>query len=386
MSASFGPSVATTNKTAYYTRPGSAEPNELAMDCQKKSTLRLCSRIPSQRRTDATSLPPPFLLSSSPSVKWNVQPLRGRTRCRFGMLPSSRRSSRSGAPSSRLRLWVVIAICVGTAIVLILFLLSLCLAYRRRRPFPRPHPETTQTSPRDASSSLRKSWRSWSAFSSPRHSPSPPAPPVAEVQVHLGKDDHRVVFTDHQRQALSSTASGESRSTSADVMLSPKVPGGAPRSRIWDGVTGIPLRSWRRPPVTSPMKTSLGNGYGIVYRGVLPDNTGVAIKNLLNNRGQAEKGVQGEVEAIGRVRHKNLVRLLGYCVEGAHRYVAPEYASTGMLNERSDVYSLRPCDEEKPVTVLFSQAKGALTKVTSMWGETTCISKEGCRRKRKERS
>jgi hypothetical protein len=26
------------------------------------------------------------------------------------------------------------------------------------------------------------------------------------------------------------------------------------------------------------------------------------------------------VEAIGRVRHKNLVRLLGYCAEGAHRY------------------------------------------------------------------
>lgn len=29
-----------------------------------------------------------------------------------------------------------------------------------------------------------------------------------------------------------------------------------------------------------------------------------------------------EVEAIGRVRHKNLVRLLGYCVEGAYRYVS----------------------------------------------------------------
>lgn len=26
------------------------------------------------------------------------------------------------------------------------------------------------------------------------------------------------------------------------------------------------------------------------------------------------------MEAIGRVRHKNLVRLLGYCAEGAHRY------------------------------------------------------------------
>lgn len=39
-----------------------------------------------------------------------------------------------------------------------------------------------------------------------------------------------------------------------------------------------------------------------------------------NCRGQAEKEFKVEVEAIGRVRHKNLVRLLGYCAEGAHRY------------------------------------------------------------------
>ena len=36
-------------------------------------------------------------------------------------------------------------------------------------------------------------------------------------------------------------------------------------------------------------------------------------------RGQAEMEFKVEVEAIGRVRHKNLVRLLGYCVEGAYR-------------------------------------------------------------------
>lgn len=40
------------------------------------------------------------------------------------------------------------------------------------------------------------------------------------------------------------------------------------------------------------------------------------------NRGQAEREFKVEVEAIGRVRHKNLVRLLGYCAEGAHRYSA----------------------------------------------------------------
>lgn len=37
-------------------------------------------------------------------------------------------------------------------------------------------------------------------------------------------------------------------------------------------------------------------------------------------RGQAEKEFGVEVEAIGHVRHKNLVRLLGYCIEGTHRY------------------------------------------------------------------
>ena len=41
---------------------------------------------------------------------------------------------------------------------------------------------------------------------------------------------------------------------------------------------------------------------------------------LLLYRGQAEKEFRVEVEAIGHVRHKNLVRLLGYCIEGVHRY------------------------------------------------------------------
>jgi hypothetical protein len=36
-------------------------------------------------------------------------------------------------------------------------------------------------------------------------------------------------------------------------------------------------------------------------------------------RGQAEREFRVEVEAIGNVRHKNLVRLLGYCVEGIQR-------------------------------------------------------------------
>ncbi|XP_019455961.1 PREDICTED: probable receptor-like protein kinase At2g42960 isoform X2 [Lupinus angustifolius] len=137
-------------------------------------------------------------------------------------------------------------------------------------------------------------------------------------------------------------------------------------------------------------------GYGVVYKGRLINGTEVAVKKILNNLGQAEKEFRVEVEAIGHVRHKNLVRLLGYCVEGVNRlaylheaiepkvvhrdikssniliddefnakvsdfglaklldsgeshittrvmgtfgYVAPEYANSGLLNEKSDIYS-----------------------------------------------
>jgi hypothetical protein len=34
---------------------------------------------------------------------------------------------------------------------------------------------------------------------------------------------------------------------------------------------------------------------------------------------QAEDFI-AEVEAFGQVRHKNLVKLLGYCIEGTYRY------------------------------------------------------------------
>ncbi|PIA41487.1 hypothetical protein AQUCO_02200125v1 [Aquilegia coerulea] len=74
-------------------------------------------------------------------------------------------------------------------------------------------------------------------------------------------------------------------------------------------------------------------GYGVVYKGRLINGTNVAVKKLLNNLGQAEKEFRVEVEAIGHVRHKNLVRLLGYCVEGVHRMLVYEYVNNGNLEQ-----------------------------------------------------
>ncbi|CAH9099149.1 unnamed protein product [Cuscuta epithymum] len=74
-------------------------------------------------------------------------------------------------------------------------------------------------------------------------------------------------------------------------------------------------------------------GYGVVYKGTLVNGTEVAVKKLLNNLGQAEKEFRVEVEAIGHVRHKNLVRLLGYCIEGVHRMLVYEYVNNGNLEQ-----------------------------------------------------
>ncbi|KAJ1381236.1 Serine-threonine/tyrosine-protein kinase, catalytic domain [Sesbania bispinosa] len=101
-------------------------------------------------------------------------------------------------------------------------------------------------------------------------------------------------------------------------------------------------------------------GYGIVYHGILEDNTNIAIKNLLNNRGQAEREFKVEVEATGRVRHKNLVRLLGYCAEGAHRMLVYEYVDNGNLEQwlHGDVGPCSPLTWEIRMNIILGTAKG----------------------------
>ncbi|EEF49054.1 ATP binding protein, putative [Ricinus communis] len=77
----------------------------------------------------------------------------------------------------------------------------------------------------------------------------------------------------------------------------------------------------------------IGNGdRGVVYRGILLDATRVAVKSLLSKSCQAEEFVD-EVEVIGHVRHKNIVKLLGCCTEGGYRILVNEYVDNGNLHQ-----------------------------------------------------
>ncbi|ERM96432.1 probable serine/threonine-protein kinase At1g01540 [Amborella trichopoda] len=234
-----------------------------------------------------------------------------------------------------LRLWVVIGISVGAAIVIVLFLLSLCIAFRRksaattRRKTPFSHNlhnqfsttpvvsrEIQEINNNNPSSDLEKSV----IHVSEHASPAVFSEPRKDIQIDIGKD-HRIIFSDRQ-------VSCESRSTVDSA------PPAVPEVSHLGWGHWYTLRELEIATNGLSDENVIGEGgYGIVYRGVLLDNTIVAIKNLLNNRGQAEREFKVEVEAIGRVRHKNLVRLLGYCVEGAYRMLVYEYVDNGNLDQ-----------------------------------------------------
>ncbi|MCL7046922.1 hypothetical protein MKW94_006795, partial [Papaver nudicaule] len=255
-----------------------------------------------------------------------------------------------------LKLGVVIGICVGAAIVLILFLLSLCI----------------WKSPRKS----KKQQQSYNSKGRPvgNTDPSPvvskeikeiikPEQQVPEIQIDIGKTEHRVIFSDQQHRA-SSHASGESRSTNATDSVSGNNAGGG------GGLPEVSHLGWGHWYTLRELELATNGladenvigegGYGIVYRGLLPDNTLVAVKNLLNNRGQAEKEFKVEVEVIGRVRHKNLVRLLGYCVEGAYRMLVYEYVDNGNLEQwlHGDVGLVSPLTWDSRMNIILGTAKG----------------------------
>nr|CAN78643.1 hypothetical protein VITISV_031742 [Vitis vinifera] len=178
-------------------------------------------------------------------------------------------------------------------------------------------------------------------------------------------------------------------------------------------------------------------GFGLVYRGILDDGVEVAVKVLKRDDQQGGREFLAEVEMLSRLHHRNLVKLIGICTEehtrclvyelvpngsveshlhgvdkeaspldwgarmkialGAARglaylhedssprvihrdfnYLAPEYAMTGHLLVKSDVYSygvvlLELLTGRKPVDL--SQPPGQENLVA--WARPLLTTKEG---------
>ncbi|KAL7249383.1 hypothetical protein ACSBR1_011557 [Camellia fascicularis] len=123
---------------------------------------------------------------------------------------------------------------------------------------------------------------------------------------------------------------------------------------------------------TQGFKEELGKGsFGAVYRGTLSGfgnkNIVVAVKRLENvpeedGDSHREFRFQTEVTAIGRTHHRNLVRLLGFCVEGRRKLLVYEYMSNGSLANvlfKATDHQRRPGWKER-VRIVFDIARGIL--------------------------
>ncbi|XP_061362089.1 receptor-like protein kinase BRI1-like 3 [Gastrolobium bilobum] len=72
-------------------------------------------------------------------------------------------------------------------------------------------------------------------------------------------------------------------------------------------------------------------GFGEVYKAKLKDGCVVAIKKLIHVTGQGDREFMAEMETIGKIKHRNLVQLLGYCKIGEERLLVYEYMKWGSL-------------------------------------------------------
>ncbi|XP_030968656.1 putative receptor-like protein kinase At4g00960 isoform X2 [Quercus lobata] len=73
-------------------------------------------------------------------------------------------------------------------------------------------------------------------------------------------------------------------------------------------------------------------GFGVVYKGMLYNGEEIAAKRLSTNSGQGDLEFTNEVLLVAKLQHRNLVRLLGFCMERNERLLIYEFVPNTSLD------------------------------------------------------
>jgi len=104
-------------------------------------------------------------------------------------------------------------------------------------------------------------------------------------------------------------------------------------------------------------------GFGVVYKGELDDGTKIAVKRMeagvITNKALDE--FQAEIAVLSKVRHRHLVGLIGYSIEGNERILVYEYMPQGALSQHLfhwKSFGLEPLSWKRRLNIALDVARG----------------------------
>jgi hypothetical protein len=112
---------------------------------------------------------------------------------------------------------------------------------------------------------------------------------------------------------------------------------------------------------TDGFKEELGRGsFGAVYKGILPrGGKTIAVKRLEKGVEEGEREFRAEMTAMAQTHHRNLVRVLGFCIEGPKKLLVYEYMKNGSLADLIFKAERPPIWKER-IRIALDVARGLL--------------------------
>ncbi|EXB75309.1 putative LRR receptor-like serine/threonine-protein kinase [Morus notabilis] len=117
----------------------------------------------------------------------------------------------------------------------------------------------------------------------------------------------------------------------------------------------------RRSTRNFDSSTQVGRGgYGKVYKGILGDDTIVAIKRAEEGSLQGQKEFLTEIELLSRLHHRNLVSLIWYCDEEEEQMLVYEFMPNGTLRDWLSAKAERTLNFSMRLRIALGSAKSIL--------------------------